>query len=325
MSIKTPACSVSPGFRVSFSTACSDFKYIVFFVNIENDFSTYLSQAISSFSSLERNVIVQMDEIHVKSDIMYKGGKIFAPNLDPEGPTRTVFAVMVSSLHKKWSCISRLLPCGSISAEKIFLIIKECIIDIENCGLRVQLWKRKFSELAPQLTAKACFPSSIERQNVRLVLKVFNDLTLSALEIQNEKRCEENRNITSTFARILLTLWKIFNIEGGLKYPSEHVLSSVITLWRILFAIEDNDHFAKLLVHGPARKILVELTFIYMEDDANIHILKSYCPICNVTRWDILRKLIFTTTNCFLANKIKNYNSLVTSRGIEKRKLKKFS
>ncbi|KAI6658151.1 Transposable element P transposase [Oopsacas minuta] len=359
------------------------------------------------------------------------------------------------------------------------------------------------AKLAPQLTAKACFPSSIERQNFRLVLKVFNDLTLSALEIQNDKRCEEYRNNTSTFVRILLTLWKIFNVStpfkgihlndnlstplilhderfinlarivywldawqslpgksgklseqtytslkhacialeqitnyltescgfsyvlseflqtdplehhfglycmmtgsnyhisyiqileserrlklsnilkmfsdqqdscqsiytfvksftspfstfsddqldlepylgviddvlsieytqqilqllafiggysfykflkgfqecrlctdtltydkefkpdsdsisqfkllqltdrGGLKYPSEHVLSSVITLWRIPFAIEDNDHLANLLVHGPARKILVELTLIFMEDNASIDIWKA--------------------------------------------------
>ena len=41
------------------------------------------------------------------------------------------------------------------------------------------------AKLAPQLSVKACFPSSIERQNVRLVLKIVNDLTLSALEIQN--------------------------------------------------------------------------------------------------------------------------------------------
>ncbi|KAI6658662.1 Transposable element P transposase [Oopsacas minuta] len=73
------------------------------------------------------------------------------------------------------------------------------------------------TKLVPQLTAKACFPSSIERQNVRLVLKVFNDLILSALEIQNEKRCEEYRSNTSTFVRILLTLWKIFNVSIPFK------------------------------------------------------------------------------------------------------------
>ena len=32
-----------------------------------------------------------------------------------------------------------MLPCSSISAEMIFPVIKSCIIDIENCGLRVQV------------------------------------------------------------------------------------------------------------------------------------------------------------------------------------------
>ena len=90
---------------------------------LENDFYAYLRQDTSSFTPQERNVIIQMDETHVKSEISYKGGKVYGPNLNPEDPTRTVFAVMVSSLHKKWSCISRLLSCASISAEKIFPII----------------------------------------------------------------------------------------------------------------------------------------------------------------------------------------------------------
>ena len=34
---------------------------------------------------------------------------------------------------------SRLIPCPSISAENIFPIIKSCIIDVENCGLRVEV------------------------------------------------------------------------------------------------------------------------------------------------------------------------------------------
>ena len=45
-------------------------------------------------------------------------------------------------------------------------------------------------------------------------------------------------------------------------------------------------------------------------------------PVRDVSRWDILRKLVFTTTNNFLANKIMNNNSIVISRDIEKRKLK---
>ena len=46
---------------------------------------------------------------------------------------------MVSSLHKKWSTIVRLLPCASLSGEEIFPIILACIKDIETCGLCVDI------------------------------------------------------------------------------------------------------------------------------------------------------------------------------------------
>ena len=48
-------------------------------------------------------------------------------------------------------------------------------------------------------------------------MKVVNELTLSALEIQNESRFPENRNNTSSFVSVLLTLWKIFNINTPFK------------------------------------------------------------------------------------------------------------
>ena len=69
--------------------------------SLENDLFAFLRQAISSFTPQERNVIIQLDEIHVKLEISYKGWKVYGSNLIPEDPTRTVSAVMVSSLHKK--------------------------------------------------------------------------------------------------------------------------------------------------------------------------------------------------------------------------------
>ena len=58
---------------------------------LENDFCAYLSQVTSSFRHQQKNVIVQMDEIHVKSDISYKGGKVYGPNISPENPTNCVY------------------------------------------------------------------------------------------------------------------------------------------------------------------------------------------------------------------------------------------
>ena len=103
-------------------------------------------------------------------------------------------------------------------------------IEIDKCSYPLSVQSASFQDvrllynserdslakLAPHLTVKACFPSSLERQNVKLVLKVVNELTLSALEIQNESRLEY-RNNTSSFVSILLTRWKIFNINTPFK------------------------------------------------------------------------------------------------------------
>ena len=40
----------------------------------------------------------------------------------------------------------------------------------------------------------------------------------------------------------------------GVKYPSDPILSSVITLWKIFFAIEDNDQLTNSPLECPARK-----------------------------------------------------------------------
>ena len=91
------------------------------------------------FSAQQKNVIVQIDEVYVKSDITYKGSKIIAPTMDTGDPVKTVLAIMVSSLHKKWSTIVRLFPLSSTNASELFLTIKSVIGDIEKCGLFVQV------------------------------------------------------------------------------------------------------------------------------------------------------------------------------------------
>ena len=54
-------------------------------------------------------------------------------------------------------------------------------------------------------------------------------------------------------------------------------ISSVITLWKILFAIEDNDQLTNLLLDSLGRKTLVELTLIDMEKDASIDLCYLSC------------------------------------------------
>ena len=105
---------------------------------LDSEYITYLNQAAVNFSPQEKNVIVQMDEIYVPSDVFYMGGEIIGSCLNPDDPIKTVFAIMVSSLHKKWSTVVRLVPLSTTSAKDIHPIIVQVIDDIEQCGLLVQ-------------------------------------------------------------------------------------------------------------------------------------------------------------------------------------------
>ena len=113
--------------------------------------------------------------------------------------------------------------------------------------------------------------------------------------------------------------------RGRLNYPSEPLLSVVIILWKIFVLIESNHNLLTKFVEGSSRKIIVQLTLIFIGETGEYDLWRSNCVSCNTSRWKIVRKLVFTTENCIIANKIKNYNSLLSSRAIEKRKLKKIS
>ena len=115
-----------------------------------------------------------MDEVHIRSDVAYKGGKIFGSIDNPNDPATTVFSLMVSSLMRKFSTIVRLIPLGSSSAAYLHPIITKAINDIEACGLfveavctdnyplNVSLYKL-FSDDGKTLQPKVIHPSNPER------------------------------------------------------------------------------------------------------------------------------------------------------------------
>ena len=114
--------------------------------------------------------------------------------------------------------------------------------------------------------------------------------------------------------------------RGGLKYPSELVLESMIIVWKILTIIESNSELMGLFVEGPSRKILLDLALGFLFDvDSVYEGWRKTCPSCNVNCCSILSRLIWIEGNCLIANKVKNYNSSVALKGLEKRKLKKFN
>ena len=107
-------------------------------IGLENEYLNILRETATTFHQLDRHVIMQMDEVHIRSDASYTGGKIIGPIDNPEDPPTTVFSIMISSLGKKYSSIVRLIPLGASSAVKLFPIVKNIISDIEACNLFVE-------------------------------------------------------------------------------------------------------------------------------------------------------------------------------------------
>ena len=73
------------------------------------------------------------------------------------------------------------------------------------------------AKLAPRLTAKACWPSSLERQNVKLALRVFDISTASALKACCSETPPDTHLHTAAFITIICDIWKIFNINNPFK------------------------------------------------------------------------------------------------------------
>ena len=84
------------------------------------EYTKILKEVASTFNDLERHVILQMDEVHIRSDASYKGGTVIGSIDNPDDPHTTVFSMMVSSLSTKFFSIVRLIPLGSSSAETLY-------------------------------------------------------------------------------------------------------------------------------------------------------------------------------------------------------------
>jgi hypothetical protein len=73
--------------------------------------------------------------------------------------------------------------------------------------------KDSLVKMAPGLSSRVLYPSNIERQNVKSVLKVFDEKTIAGLQLFG---AQNKVDVTGTgkFLEIVLRLWKILNVKS---------------------------------------------------------------------------------------------------------------
>ena len=106
----------------------------------------------------------------------------------------------------------------NISIDQCTYPLSICYASFRDIRILYNSERDSLAKLAPRLTLDSCCPSSLERQNVKLVLKIVHESTIAALIIQNDLRCTAYKTHTSVFVELLLSLWKIFNVNTPLKH-----------------------------------------------------------------------------------------------------------
>ena len=135
-----------------------------------------------------------------------------------------IFVHILKSIRNNWLNLksdakSFIFPnFEAIRSDSCSFPLRLCSASFQDIRTLYNSEKESLAKLAPRLTLKSCYPSSLERQNVKLVLKVIHESTIAALTIQNEQRCASYRNNTSEFVEILLSLWNFFNINVPFKH-----------------------------------------------------------------------------------------------------------
>ncbi|XP_049964217.1 uncharacterized protein LOC126484667 [Schistocerca serialis cubense] len=69
-------------------------------------------------------------------------------------------------------------------------------------------------KFANKLNLKSLFPSNLERQNVKLVLNVFNEMTVQGLLALGEHHHIESFESTAKFIKLICTWWNIVNVSS---------------------------------------------------------------------------------------------------------------
>ena len=72
----------------------------------------------------------------------------------------------------------------NISIDQCTYPLSICYASFRDIRILYNSERDSLAKLAPCLTLKSCYPSSLERQNVKLVLKIVHESTIAALTIQ---------------------------------------------------------------------------------------------------------------------------------------------
>ncbi|KFM67178.1 hypothetical protein X975_10400, partial [Stegodyphus mimosarum] len=102
-----------------------------------SNFLRYIKQKFKTLNECEHNIILMMDEIHLKPFYDFNGGNIVGSAYDSEFAASSAYTFRIRSLLSSYKDVAHILPIKSFSAEKLFEILRDVIVGLEKIGFKV--------------------------------------------------------------------------------------------------------------------------------------------------------------------------------------------
>lgn len=101
------------------------------------NFLSYIRQKFSCLEEKEKFVTLMIDEIHIKSNFDYVGGKLLGMSFNDTYAATSAFVFMIQSFLSSYKDVAHILPVNSLTAEMFHAFIKKVIIGLEVIGFNV--------------------------------------------------------------------------------------------------------------------------------------------------------------------------------------------
>lgn len=103
----------------------------------DNTFLFYIKQKFKSLVGADKNVVLLLDEIHLKPFFDYKCGNIVGAAYNSEQAASTAFVFMVNSVFSKFKDVVHVLPASKMIGETLHNLIKKTVVGLEMIGFSV--------------------------------------------------------------------------------------------------------------------------------------------------------------------------------------------
>ncbi|KAJ8891738.1 hypothetical protein PR048_004273 [Dryococelus australis] len=134
----------------------------------------------------DKHVVLMIDEIHLKSYLDFRDGSILGASFNCELAATPAYVFMIQSIAYRYKDAVHILPVKKLwrkffqESSRNFSLMS---LILKHCEKTFNLEFGNLIKYADTLTEKALFPTSLERQNVKLVLQIFNSALAEELEI----------------------------------------------------------------------------------------------------------------------------------------------